>query len=221
MTPLDRAFKVASQIIVSRIGKSKTLGLGSGSSVLHFVRALRNKRIRVVPSSTQIQLAAEKAGLEIVSPSHINEIDLAVDGVDLAVPGLGMIKGGGGALLREKAILVAAKRVIILGDESKFRSKLSGQVPIEVHTFARSLVELRLKTLARRVTLRIDEKGYPYITENGNMILDADLGIISNPRKLEVEVKSIPGVMEVGIFTCNVEAFVKAKSDGSAEVIEP
>jgi ribose 5-phosphate isomerase A len=221
MTALDRAFEVASQIIISRIGKSRTLGLGSGSSVLHFVRALRNAPIRVIPSSSQIQLAAEAVGLEVVSASHITKIDLAVDGVDLAVPGIGMIKGGGGALLREKIILTAAKRVIILGDESKFRSKLSGPVPIEVHPFARSLVEGKLKRLARTVTLRTDNKGYPYITENGNMILDANFGVISSPRKLEIEVKSIPGVMEVGIFTCNVESFVKAKSNGSAEVIEP
>jgi len=221
MTPLQRAFKVASQIIVSRIGNSETIGLGSGSSVLHFVKALRDTRVRVIPSSTQIQLAAERIGLESISSSYINMIDLAVDGVDVAVPGLGMIKGRGGALLREKAILTAAKRVIILGDESKFRTELSGPVPVEVHPFVRTLVELKLKRWARRTTLRTDRKGYPYITENGNMILNADLGTISNPRKLEVEIKSIPGVMEVGIFTTPVEAFVKAKSDGSAEVIEP
>ena len=130
-----------------------------------------------------------------------------------------MIKGGGGALLREKILISSAKKIVIAADEGKFVKSFSRSVPIEVHPMARTAVGDKLQKAGGRPAMRTLDKGYPFITENGNVILDTTFASIQDPRRMEVELKSIAGVMEVGIFTRRADAYYKAKSDGTFEVI--
>jgi len=203
------------------------IGLGSGSTVAVFTNALREfvreKRmeVRVIPSSTQIQLACEAAGLQLAAPSLTPYIDLTVDGADQIDKRFNMIKGGGGALFRERILISSAKKNVILADESKFVNVLDMPVPIEVHPFGRAFVEHRLKSLGRKPHLRLEDKGYPFFTENGNVIFDTDFGLVEKPAELRTELRALPGVIEVGLFDEKVAAFYRARNDGSVDVIRP
>jgi ribose 5-phosphate isomerase A len=203
------------------------IGLGSGFAVSRFIDVLgryieKNRiKISVIPSSLQIQIFAEKAGLEIAQPSLIPLIDLVVDGLDQIDKGFNMTKGGGGALLREKVLIRASKKVLILAKEDKFVEILNGKVPIEVLPFARSSVLKELEKLKGKPELRVLKKGYPVFTENGNIILDTDFGLIKDPPLLLSKIKTIPGVVEAGIFTERIDLIYKAFKDGTIKKIIP
>jgi len=173
-----------------------------------------------VTTSIQIKIEAEKVGLKIVDESSFADIDVVFDGADQIDSDFNMIKGGGGALLREKVSISAANKVVILADVTKFVKQLTQPIPIEVHKFARSPVMKRLKEVGGSPKLRTMDKGYPYITENGNILLDTSFSSLGNPRGKEIELKSIPGVLEVGLFT-RANIYYKAKNDGSFEIIQP
>ncbi len=173
-----------------------------------------------VTTSIQIKIEAEKVGLKIVDESSFADIDVVFDGADQIDSDFNMIKGGGGALLREKVLISAANKVVILADVTKFVKQLTQPIPIEVHKFARSPVMKRLKEVGGSPKLRTMDKGYPYITENGNILLDTSFSSLGNPRGREIELKSIPGVLEVGLFT-RANIYYKAKNDGSFEIIQP
>jgi ribose 5-phosphate isomerase A len=176
--------------------------------------------VEFVTTSIQIKIEAEKVGLKIVDESSFADIDVVFDGADQIDSDFNMIKGGGGALLREKVLISAANKVVILADVTKFVKRLTQPIPIEIHKFARSLVMKRLKEVGGSPKLRTMEKGYPSVTENGNIVLDTSFSSLGNPRSKEIELKSIPGVLEVGIFT-RANIYYKAKNDGSFEIIQP
>ena len=176
--------------------------------------------VEFVTTSIQIKIEAEKVGLKIVDESSFADIDVVFDGADQIDSDFNMIKGGGGALLREKVLISAANKVVILADVTKFVKQLTQPIPIEVHKFARSPVMKRLKEVGGSPKLRTMDKGYPYITENGNIVLDTSFSSLGNPRGKEIELKSIPGVLEVGLFT-RANIYYKAKNDGSFEIIQP
>ncbi len=202
---------------------TKIVGLGSGSTVAHIVRALAGLQdtgeMEFIPTSLQIKIEAEKYGLRIVDEKRIPEIDIVFDGADQIDSNLYMIKGGGGALLKEKILISSAKRVVIAADQSKFVSKFTRPVPIEIHPLARWSVAKKLESIGGSPSLRTLEKGYPFVTENGNLILDATFHSINDPAKRESEIKNLAGVMEVGIFTRKADVYYKAKTDGSFEKI--
>jgi ribose 5-phosphate isomerase A len=201
----------------------KVVGLGSGSTVSFIVREmakLPDKRsIEFVPTSLQIKLEAEKSSLRIADENTIPDMDIVFDGADQIDSKYNMIKGGGGALLREKILISAAKKVVIVADASKFVNSLSKSVPIEVHPMARSLVINKLEEMEGKPVLRKLDKGYPFVTENGNLILDVLFPTIADPKKMEIELKNIAGVLEVGIFTRRADIYYKAKTDGSFDTI--
>ena len=173
-----------------------------------------------VTTSIQIKIEAEKVGLKIVDESSFDDLEVVFDGADQIDSDFNMIKGGGGALLREKVLISAANKVVILADVTKFVKQLTQPIPIEVHKFARSPVMKRLKEVGGSPKLRTMDKGYPYITENGNIVLDTSFSSLGDPRGKEIELKSIPGVLEVGLFT-RANIYYKAKNDGSFEIIQP
>lgn len=223
---IPKFLKRMAEVAVKDLEDTRIISLGSGSAVAAFVKALSDYvkqhkiNISVIPSSIQIQLIAERANLNICSHHLIPFIDLAIDGADQIDNQFRMIKGGGGALLKEKVLLNSAKRRIILVDESKFTKLLNKPVPIEVHPFARASVEKSLKLMGGMPRLRLRGKGYPFITDNGNIILDTDFGEISNPEELELKIKALPGVMEVGIFTCKIDRVYKVYKSGHVERID-
>lgn len=202
---------------------AKVVGLGSGSTAAYIVREmakLPNKdSIEFVPTSLQIKIEAEKSGLGIADESRIPDIDVVFDGADQIDDKFNMIKGGGGALLREKILISSAKKVVIVADATKFVQSFSRSVPIEVHPMARSAAAKKLSEVGGRPALRTLDKGYPFVTENGNVILDTTFDSIPDPKKKEIELKSIAGVLEVGLFTRRADVYYKAKSDGAFEAI--
>lgn len=188
------------------------------------VRELANlpykRSVEFVTTSIQIKIEAEKVGLKIADESNFVDIDVVFDGADQIDSDFNMIKGGGGALLREKVLISAANKVVILADDTKFVKRLTQSVPIEIHKFARSFLLKRLREIGGSPKLRMMDKGYPYVTENGNIVLDTSFDSIGNIRNKEIELKNIPGVLEVGLFT-RANIYYKAKNDGSFEIIQP
>lgn len=209
---------------LSTTNSNQVIGLGSGSMVAAIVREMAKlpdkKRLEFVATSLQIKKEAENSGLKIVDENRIPYIDVVFDGADQIDSEFRMIKGGGGALLKEKVIMSAAKRVVIAADSNKFVDVFSLSVPVEVHQFARSIVSIKLEGEGGIPKLRTIEKGYPFITENGNIILDTTFNLLMDVRKKELELKNIPGVLEVGLFTRVADIYYKAKMDGSFETIQ-
>ena len=227
------------------------IGLGSGSTVAELVKKISTvpniENFNFIPTSIQIKLIAEKAGLKFTDETKINNIDLVIDGADQIDHHLNMIKGGGGALFKEKIIMYSAKERVILADSNKFVSELTMPIPIEVHPFARSTVTKILESmtilskkgsiknseinntrqdkvfdgghLSAKPIIRTTLKGYPFITENGNIILDTEFSSILDVEKTEKEIKNIPGVIEVGLFsTKNNTRYYSVNREGKFSV---
>ena len=221
---ISQSIELLAKDAVKRYVKdNQVIGLGSGSTIAFLVKEmarLENKNtLKFIVTSLQIKTEAENSGLEIVDENQIPEIDIVFDGADQIDSQYNMIKGGGGALLKEKILISAAKKVIIIADSTKFVGTFNRPVPIEVHPFARSAVSKKLREISSQVQLRILEKGYPFITENGNIIFDTTFTSITDVSKKEIELKSIPGVLEVGFFTKRADIYYKAKSDGNFESV--
>ena len=222
---VDDAIRALSSDILTLVKDNNVLGLGSGRAATALVRSLsiylkeKNIRVKAVPTSLQIKLEAEKGGISMIEADQIEHIDIVFDGADQIDEKRNMIKGGGGALLREKILINVAKKVIIIADESKFVKKLNRSVPIEVHPFARNIAAKQIQKYGGKPVLRTIERGYPFVTENGNIILDSDFGEIQNPEELAEKIIQIPGVMEVGIFTRKPDVLYKVKENGKFDVL--
>ncbi len=208
---------------VKLVKGAKVVGLGSGSTVAFIVREMAKlqdkESIEFMPTSLQIKLEAERSSLRLADESRIPHTDIVFDGADQIDSKFNMIKGGGGALLREKILISAAKKVVIVADAPKFVQFFSQPVPIEVHPMARSILSKKLVEISGRPVLRTIDKGYPLVTENGNLILDTFFPSITDSEKMEKELKNIAGVLEVGLFTRRADIYYKAKDNGSFETI--
>ena len=167
----------------------------------------------------QIKIIAEKGGLQLIEPDQIDKIDLVFDGADQIDKNKFLIKGGGGALLKENILISAAKKVIIMADSTKFVKNFNRTVPIEVQPLARQIVWKIIEKLGGKPELRTLDRGYPFFTENSNIILDCGFGVIKNPKILQQKLLNIPGVIEVGIFTRKPDIIYKAKANGKFEIL--
>lgn len=215
--------------LAAGISDGDTVGLGSGSTVARvlpaMVKAMRDKGVEAtwVPTSLQIQAVAQELKVR-VGPLLSPDIVKVVDGADQVDRKLNLIKGGGGALLKEKVLLGSARDSAIVADEKKFVERLGDgeyRVPVEVSQFARETTMALLKKRGGRdVKIRLDARGYPAYSENGNMLFDVLFAPIDNPAKLEVELKSIPGVLEVGIFVIRPVTVYRIKPDGSYDALK-
>ena len=220
----DDAIEALSHQALKMVKANYIVGLGSGRAATAIVRLLsshiKKKKfsVKAIPTSLQIKMEAEKGGIPIIEADQIDHIDLVFDGADQIDAKGNMIKGGGGALLREKILISMAKKVVIIADESKFVKKLKRSVPVEVHPFARNTAAIQIQKYGGKPHIRLLERGYPFVTENGNIILDCDFGEISDPKKLATKIIEIPGVIEVGIFP-KPDIIYKAKENGKYEVL--
>jgi ribose 5-phosphate isomerase A len=223
--PFDDAISALSKDALKFVKNNSVLGLGSGRAATAFVKELgkhikeRNLAVRAVPTSLQIKLVAEQSGIHIISADQTSKIDAVFDGADQIDSQKNLIKGGGGALLRENILISSAKHVIIMADSTKFVKYLNRTVPVEVHPFARSTVKKFIEKLGGRPDLRTIDRGYPFITENGNIIYDCDFGTIKAPKPLSQKIKQIPGVIEVGIFTRKPDVIYRAKENGKFDIL--
>jgi len=221
----DNAISALSTDALKFVKDGYVLGLGSGRAATAFVKSLSSfiklKKIQIkgVPTSLQIKLVAEEVGIPLLGADQVDHIDVVFDGADQIDSQKNLIKGGGGALLRENILINSAKKVVIMADKSKFVKYFNRPVPVEVHPLARNTVIKSIKKLKGKPKLRMLERGYPFHTENGNVILDCDFGTIKSPKTLAQKIIQIPGVMEVGIFTRKPDVIYKAKTNGKFEII--
>ena len=211
---------------VKHVKDGFVVGLGSGSTAAFAIQELgkmikqKNLHIMGVPSSSQAKILAVNSGIPLTTLDEHPVLDLAIDGADEVDKNLDMIKGGGGALTREKIVASSAKQVIIVADESKLADKLGKfKVPIEVLPFALAPVTNAIKDLGGKPFLR-ESKGKvgAVVTDNGNYILDVDFGLIDNTKALDEKLKRIPGVIETGLFIGLASRVYLGKSDGITQL---
>ncbi|MEM2882347.1 MAG: ribose-5-phosphate isomerase RpiA [Candidatus Bathyarchaeia archaeon] len=226
---LEAAKRAAAERASALVRSGQIVGLGSGSTVALVVEALAKRvegeglRAEFVPSSYQIQLLAVEKGLRVLDFLGADRIDLAIDGADQVDRELNLVKGGGGALTREKIVDAFASELVIVVDEGKLSDRLGvGQpIPIEILPFALPLAIREVKRLGGKPSLRIGAgKVGPVITDNGGFILDADFGPIDDPKRLDADLRSIPGVVETGIFAGMAHRVYVGRADGTVEVLK-
>jgi ribose 5-phosphate isomerase A len=206
------------------------IGVGSGSTTALAVSELsrlsraRKLELAIVPTSHQIENLAQHQGLRILGMNEASTIDYAIDGADqVQVPSLNLIKGGGGALLREKVVDSSARRLAIVVDQTKLSEHLGGRqtVPLEVLPFAHKFVQIQVARMGGRAKLREGAgKVGPVVTDNGNFLLDADFGRIKNPSLLNRQLRSVPGVLETGLFLNMADVVYVGSRNGRVEVLK-
>ncbi len=199
MTIIERALEL--------VQDNSRIGLGSGRAARAFVTALGERvrmeglRIQGVPTSEETASLARQQGIPLVTLAEAGILDLTVDGADEVDPGLNLIKGYGRAFVREKIVAASSRRlIIVVGDEKLVRQLgTRGRLPVEVMPFALPLCERRLSELGCRPVLYLDA-GQPFITDNGNHILDCQIAPIQDAARMETEIHAIPGVVGTGLF---------------------
>ena len=222
----DDAIKALSSDALKFVKDDYVIGLGSGRAATALVKSLskliklKGYNIRGIPTSLQIKLIAEKGGIPLVEADQVDFIDVVFDGADQIDSQKYVIKGGGGALLRENILFSLAKKVVVMADKTKFVKNFTRTVPIEIHPLARNSVTKSIKKLGGESQIRSLDRGYPFFTENGNIILDCDFGTIKNPKILTQKIKQTPGVLESGIFLRKPDIIYKAKINGKFDILQ-
>jgi ribose 5-phosphate isomerase A len=226
---VSRAKEAAGRLAAEYAKDGMVLGLGTGSTVRFTLERLAERireeglSIRGVPTSEDTEARARELGIPLVGFDEVSEIDLAIDGADEIDGGLHMIKGGGGALLREKVVASLSARMVVVVDSGKLveRLGLGFLLPVEVVPFARSAVARRIEKSGATTGVRMAEAGRIYLTDNGNEILDCGFpGGIADPAELEAELDRIPGVVGNGLFVGLAQLVVVGEQDGSTSIRE-
>jgi ribose 5-phosphate isomerase A len=221
----------AAAIAVDWVQPGMRLGLGTGSTARHFVELLGERvraglKVIAVPTSETTRADAARLGVPLTTLDETPALDLTVDGADEIGPDLSLIKGGGGALLREKIVASASARMVVIADESKWVPVLGRfALPIEVVPFGLEATRRAVEAAAAAchcpgpAKLRLDKGGHAFVTDGGHWILDATLGRIPEPKVLADRLSSIPGVVEHGLFIGLAQAAILA-GPGGARVVE-
>ena len=218
---LDRLKKAAALEAVEFVRDGMIVGLGTGSTAKHMIVALGEKvragmRLRGVPTSHETAALAKEAGITLIDADNRWEIDVAIDGADQVDPGLNLIKGGGGALLKEKIVAASANQFIVLVDYTKQVPVLGGSfpLPIEIIPFGWGSTAREIESLTKsRAGLR-EKNGAPFRTEAGNLIVDVHIARIHHPKGLEIALNQIPGVVETGLFIGRTSILIVASPHG-------
>ena len=217
-------FVTSFQTIINQIHDNSIIGLGSGETISKFLEFLSQSSlsISVIPSSLQIKHKAETLNLNICSDKYIPSIDITIDSADQILDSYDvMIKGGGGALVKEKILIRASKKTVIIADQNKFVKKFNIPIPIEIIPYSYYTVKNFLNKIGGTANLRyINNKNYPYITDNSNFILDTSFEKLLDVKKLDQILLSIPGVIDSGIFIENIASFFKILSTGKIDEIK-
>ena len=201
----DGAAALAAEAL-RHVASGQVVGLGTGQAAAAFVRALGARvaaglDVRGVPTSEATAALARGLGIKLLTPDDVEAVDVAVDGADEVDPRGDLIKGYGGALLREKVVATMARRFVVLAGADKLVPVLGsrGRLPVEVVPFAAGPVRRRLEALGHPATLRTAD-GAPVLTDNGNRLLDCRVGPIADPGGLDAALRAIPGVVGTGLF---------------------
>ncbi len=231
LSPIDKAKFVAAKRAAEMVEGGMRVGLGTGSTAAWLVRCLGEMvredglKIRGVPTSTRTAELARDVGIEVISLDEAKWLDLTIDGADEFDADLNLIKGGGGALLQEKIVATASDQMVVITDASKEVETLGAfPLPVEVIPFGwqttKALIEetlISMDVLGRQTTLRMNGK-VPYITDEGNHIIDLHLNRIGHPRQLAMVLNQMPGVVENGLFIDICDTVVIGYGDGRVEV---
>jgi ribose 5-phosphate isomerase A len=233
LSPIDTAKFVAAKRAVAYVQDGMKVGLGTGSTAAWMVRCLAERvredglQISGVPTSTRTAELGRQLGLKIITLDEARWLDLTIDGTDEYDPDLNLIKGGGGALLQEKIVATASDRMIVIADATKMVEHLGAfPLPVEIVPFGwqttKALVEEMLDSLdviGQTGSLRMN-RDTPFVTDEGNYILDLHLGRIGNPRQLSMVLNQVPGVVENGLFIDICDIVVTGHGDGRVEVTD-
>ena len=219
------AKQLAAEHAVKLIQDDMTVGIGTGSTVGFAIEAISKRKkqglsIEAVASSLRSEQLAKGAGISLIPFARVKHIDLYIDGADEVDPGMNLIKGGGGALLREKILAFHSRQFIVIVDSSKLVSHLGKfLLPVEVVPFAMELTERQLQKLGCTTIIR-QHNNKPYTTDNGNIIVDCNFNKIEQVEHIHNLINAIPGVVENGLFsTTIVSKIIVGHETGEVEVI--
>lgn len=208
--------KLAALEAVKYIRDGMTIGLGTGSTAFYAVGAIgdlvkQGMQIKAVPTSVQTKQLARSLHIPLVEINEVNEIDITIDGADEFTTNFELIKGGGGALLREKVVASLTKENIIIADSSKHVQKLGKfKLPVEVIPFAMNYVISQLRGVGGEGVIRKKDNNI-YMTDSKNYIIDVDFGLIGNPAKFANELDHITGIVEHGLFINLTQRIIMAE----------
>ena len=233
MNDQDKAKEAAAQRAAGLVSSGMRLGLGTGSTAERFLKALgarmqsENLSLSGVPTSERTAQLAGELGVKLLTLDEAGALDLAIDGADEADSGFRLIKGGGGALLREKLVASAARQVVILIDPSKRVDRLGRfPLPVEVVGFGAQLTLQKINALIAdhgdeggRARVRRDNYGEPFVTDGGNLIIDAPFGVIRDAVALAEDLKQITGVIDHGLFIGLCHSLIIGAPDGTSNLI--
>jgi ribose 5-phosphate isomerase A len=221
----DQAKALVAKRAVEFVDDGMAVGLGTGTTATMFIQELgaRVKReglkIRCVASSDASRDLGISLGMEVVSLPELPELDVYIDGADEVGPGLALIKGGGGAMLREKIVASSARQFIVVVDSSKVVELLGKfPLPVEVIKMALPLVERKLSELGLNPVKRLHKDGTDYLTDEGNFILDCACGAIEDPELTAAEIRNVVGVVEHGLFLGLASVALVAGDNGVTEL---
>ncbi|MEH7386078.1 ribose-5-phosphate isomerase RpiA [Bacillus sp. JJ1521] len=209
---------------IDYIKDGMVVGLGTGSTVFYTITKLgelvqKGLSIKGIPTSKETEKLANEVGIPLISFDEVEQIDVAIDGADEVDPNLNLIKGGGGALLREKIIANAAKTFIVVADPDKNVSKLgSFPLPVEVLPFGVEMTKKKIQELGLSPHLR-QAHGNPFRTDNGNYILDCRFTDRTNLKELERELNLVPGVIENGLFLGMTDIYITLDRDKDNSIV--
>jgi len=216
----DQEKQAAAREAVKLVEPGSIVGLGSGSTATYAIRFVAERvrqglEITAIPTSLKTQQLAEQLGIPLTTLEEHPQIDIDIDGADEIDPHLNLIKGGGGALLREKIIASASKRFVVVAESTKLVPCLGKfPLPVEVIPFAQPILKIRIEALGAKVSLRQYAYGNPYVTDEGHHILDCTFGRIEDPPALARKLREIPGVVEHGLFIGMAELALVGKDGG-------
>jgi ribose 5-phosphate isomerase A len=216
----DQEKQAAAREAVRLVEPGSIVGLGSGSTATYAIRFVAERvrqglEITAIPTSLKTKQLAEQLGIPLTTLEEHPQIDIDIDGADEIDPHLNLIKGGGGALLREKIIASASKRFVVVAESAKQVPCLGKfPLPVEVIPFAQPIVKTRIEALGAKVSLRQYAYGNPYVTDEGHHILDCSFGRIEDPPALARRLREIPGVVEHGLFIGMAELALVGKDGG-------
>ncbi|MFY9904763.1 MAG: ribose-5-phosphate isomerase RpiA [Terriglobales bacterium] len=202
----EKEKEVAGRAAAKLVHDGDIVGLGTGSTAYFAVVSL-GERVKAglkmigIPTSLQTADLARSVGIPLTTLDEHPEIDITIDGADEVGPKLNLIKGGGGALTREKVIATASKKMVVVADSGKVVPTLGKfPLPLEIIAFARTVIERKIASLGATPKLRMKPGGSPFITDNGNQILDCSFGKIEDPAALARVLSDTPGIVEHGLF---------------------